>query len=198
MRNRCCSCCCCCCLHALAGLTYCAIGSLTFLDRLAAGTTKISPLLTPGTTQFELLLRWLVARQTADLGESGSDNDDEQPPPSEEQFDARYVDELPPIEPPSEESLQWAGFNGRANKAADTCYSFWNTATLAVSRRASHCYHLRQNALTRLDAGPAFSGRCGPEPPIPPGQNPAYCRGVWEGGWRATRYAHTRHRIGAC
>jgi geranylgeranyl transferase type-1 subunit beta len=43
------------------------------------------------------------------------------------------IDTLPNLPLPSEESLHWAGFNGRCNKYADTCYSFWNTATLVVS-----------------------------------------------------------------
>ena len=32
----------------------------------------------------------------------------------------------------SEEDLRCVGFNGRANKVADTCYCFWNTAALEV------------------------------------------------------------------
>jgi len=37
----------------------------------------------------------------------------------------------PPTIPPS--SLLWAGFNGRCNKVADTCYSFWVGGTLSVT-----------------------------------------------------------------
>jgi geranylgeranyl transferase type-1 subunit beta len=42
----------------------------------------------------------------------------------------------------TEQDLRWAGFNGRPNKIADTCYCFWNTGALAVrtlslSRRCS-------------------------------------------------------------
>lgn len=103
-------------------------------------TDKPAPVLTPGSEEFESLLRWLVSRQTSDLGE----DDEEQPARSnktQENLSQAVealrlngkVDALPPIEPPTEEVLQWAGFNGRSNKAADTCYSFWNTATLAVS-----------------------------------------------------------------
>ena len=33
----------------------------------------------------------------------------------------------------SEEDLSCAGFNGRLNKIADTCYCFWNTGALSVS-----------------------------------------------------------------
>ena len=31
-----------------------------------------------------------------------------------------------------DEDLQFAGFSGRPNKIADTCYCFWNTGALAV------------------------------------------------------------------
>lgn len=122
-----------------AGLTYCAIGALTFLNRFSSD--KQAPVVTPGSEEFESLVRWLVSRQTSDLGE----DDEEQPNRSSDKTQENLsqavealrlngkVDLLPPIEPPTEESLQWAGFNGRSNKAADTCYSFWNTATLAVS-----------------------------------------------------------------
>ena len=33
----------------------------------------------------------------------------------------------------SEKDLAWAGFNGRLNKIADTCYCFWNIGALSVS-----------------------------------------------------------------
>ena len=33
----------------------------------------------------------------------------------------------------SSHDLQWAGFNGRCNKVADTCYAFWVGGTLGVS-----------------------------------------------------------------
>ena len=126
---------------SLAGLTYCAIGALTFLGRLS-NNTKPVPLLTPGTEEFELLARWLVARQTSDLGEGDADEEqsnctdkaqNDLPGAIQGLHIADRVDSLPSLEPPSDGTVQWAGFNGRCNKIADTCYSFWNTATLVVS-----------------------------------------------------------------
>lgn len=35
---------------------------------------------------------------------------------------------------PDLQELQWAGFNGRCNKVADTCYSWWVGGSLAVSK----------------------------------------------------------------
>lgn len=108
------------------------------------------PLISPGSEQFESLVRWLVARQTAELGEE-DDEDEEDSSNTENPVDSnvqdlpdavdglsldKSIDMLPSILPPTEESLQWAGFNGRSNKYADTCYSFWNSATLVVSATA--------------------------------------------------------------
>lgn len=100
------------------------------------------PLLTPGTEEFELLARWLVARQTSDLGEGNADEEqsdctdkaqNDLPGAIQGLHIADRVNSLPSLEPPSDGTVQWAGFNGRCNKIADTCYSFWNTATLVVS-----------------------------------------------------------------
>lgn len=120
-----------------AGLTYAGIGALTFLGRLSKGT-KRGKLLAPGSTEFESLVKWLVSRQTSELGEEteedGDDNEIDQ-----SVYDAKEISledrilQLPETKQPEESALRWAGFNGRCNKTADTCYSFWNTGTLAVS-----------------------------------------------------------------
>lgn len=91
--------------------------------------------------------KWLVSRQTLMLHE-----EDELPMADEEPPDM-----TPKIFPPtfhvqgafpvsvadaillnasieiSTHDLQWAGFNGRCNKVADTCYAFWVGGTLGVS-----------------------------------------------------------------
>ncbi|GAA6049663.1 hypothetical protein JCM3770_005059 [Rhodotorula araucariae] len=97
-------------LEANAGPTYCAIASFSLASRL-------SSLARP-----EQLLRWLVSRQvqppprpprseTSDSEDGGDEDDD-------------AADEQTP-----EDS---AGFQGRANKPTDACYSFWNTAALTL------------------------------------------------------------------
>jgi geranylgeranyl transferase type-1 subunit beta len=40
---------------------------------------------------------------------------------------------LPDLLPQNADSLVWAGFSGRSNKIADTCYCFWVTGALDVS-----------------------------------------------------------------
>ncbi|PLB35711.1 protein geranylgeranyltransferase type I subunit CDC43 [Aspergillus candidus] len=123
-----------------SGHTYCAIGALTFLGRISPDKPTAA-LLSPETPEFNLLLRWLVARQTAELGEVASDDEEEateesSPPKAVEGLSpSEAIDQLPTISPPTAESLHWAGFNGRANKFADTCYSFWNGATLVMMNK---------------------------------------------------------------
>ncbi|KAG2419898.1 hypothetical protein HFD88_004695 [Aspergillus terreus] len=123
-----------------SGHTYCGIGALTFLGRLESDRRSV-PLLTPGTEGFESLVRWLVARQTTELGdddddESGSEVEETQDLSDRvEQLSLENIHRLPNCPVPTADSLRWAGFNGRSNKYADTCYSFWNTATLAMMGR---------------------------------------------------------------
>ncbi|KAL2795852.1 terpenoid cyclases/protein prenyltransferase alpha-alpha toroid [Aspergillus keveii] len=126
--------------EAHSGHTYCAIGALTFLDRLSSGSKRV-PLISPDSEQYESLVRWLVSRQTTELGDeedSDEDSDEGQGIDNAEDLTEAVaglrldenISKLPPMPGPSAETLQWAGFNGRCNKYADTCYSFWNTATL--------------------------------------------------------------------
>ncbi|KAL4914033.1 terpenoid cyclases/protein prenyltransferase alpha-alpha toroid [Aspergillus aurantiobrunneus] len=138
--------------EAHSGHTYCAINTLTFLDRLSNDPER-SPLVSPSSEQFESLVRWLVSRQTAELDDETEDDDEEEEEAANKgRVDSnvqglsravdglslgKSIDALPIILPPSNESLQWAGFNGRCNKYADTCYSFWNAATLEMLGRLS-------------------------------------------------------------
>ncbi|KAL5363789.1 terpenoid cyclases/protein prenyltransferase alpha-alpha toroid [Aspergillus floccosus] len=126
-----------------SGHTYCGIGALTFLGRLE-GDRKSVPLLTPGTEAYESLVRWLVARQTTELGDDDEDEDEGSTEAEETQDLSARVEQLgleenihrlPSLAVPTADSLLYAGFNGRSNKYADTCYSFWNTATLAMMDR---------------------------------------------------------------
>lgn len=119
------------------------MGALTFLAR-SSDSFKPGKLLTPGTVEFEALVRWLVARQTTELGDEDSDeedndNDTEQLRKLQHSIQGLTLEDrvlgLPDLQLPDSSDLRCAGFNGRCNKFADTCYSFWNTATLAVSQR---------------------------------------------------------------
>ncbi|KAJ5524927.1 hypothetical protein N7494_011577 [Penicillium frequentans] len=125
------------------------IGSLDFLRR--AGTdTQAVPMLSPGSEKFEILLSWLASRQTGELGEEEEEDeeDDEDDETGTSVLDTQPTEDvtrsleekiiaLPGLTALSTESIPCAGFNGRCNKFADTCYSFWNGATLMMLDRYS-------------------------------------------------------------
>ncbi|KAJ9303482.1 hypothetical protein DTO217A2_7072 [Paecilomyces variotii] len=131
--------------EAHAGLSYCAIGALSFLDQISPGIRKVN-VFTPHTTEFESLLQWLVLRQTttwnteedAEEEESHENTHDEvqqlQRDVAALSFDDR-ISSLPDLLPPGADLLKYAGFNGRENKVADTCYCFWVSGTLAMMGR---------------------------------------------------------------
>ncbi|KAL1965630.1 hypothetical protein VTN77DRAFT_5307 [Rasamsonia byssochlamydoides] len=140
--------------EAHAGLTYCAVGALSFLKWTSEAVRRIN-VLSPDTQEFASLLKWLVSRQTTELEaeEEDDDNDKDEdqdgadsvkPDPSQHAeggVEAPSLNDtiqmLPDISPPTEGSLTWAGFNGRCNKIADTCYCFWATGALAMLDRLS-------------------------------------------------------------
>ncbi|KAJ6135977.1 Terpenoid cyclases/protein prenyltransferase alpha-alpha toroid [Penicillium capsulatum] len=119
-----------------------------------ADDTRTVPLLSPGSRNFETLVGWLASRQTDDLGENEDDDSDEEGRTRETGFQHEHeqpvaakagsiedhILDLPAMTPFPAATIPCAGFNGRCNKVADTCYSFWNGATLMVSRsiRSAH------------------------------------------------------------
>ncbi|KAJ5789389.1 uncharacterized protein N7518_006400 [Penicillium psychrosexuale] len=119
-----------------SGHTYCAVGSLDFLRRTSNDLESV-PLLLAGSNQFEGLVTWLASRQTAQLEEPEEDEDYEQLEVTETGSIDDRVRRLPNIEPLGADTIPCAGFNGRCNKYADTCYSFWNGATLMMLDRYS-------------------------------------------------------------
>ncbi|CAP74307.1 Pc14g01660 [Penicillium rubens Wisconsin 54-1255] len=114
-----------------SGHTYCAIGSLDFLRR-TCNDLKPVPLLSAGSNQFEALITWLASRQTAQLEEPDEDEDEEQREVTDTGSIDNRVRGLPNVQPIGADTISCAGFNGRCNKYADTCYSFWNGATLMM------------------------------------------------------------------
>jgi geranylgeranyl transferase type-1 subunit beta len=89
----------------LGGYTFCSISALSIINMIDEGIRD-----------KELLLHFLTSRQTTVLEDDDSSDDE-----SKTQESA-----LPgPLE-------AIAGFNGRCNKPADTCYCWWIGATLKV------------------------------------------------------------------
>ena len=99
----------------------------------------------------ENMTRWLVARQTLMLQEDGedlnvdADSADPLPAPVAANelfrptfhltgaFPVSFAHISQPLPEVSLYERQWVGVNGRCNKVADTCYSFWVGGTLGVS-----------------------------------------------------------------
>ena len=104
-----------------AGMTYCALAALTLLDRVPALDD------TPG------LIRWLTTRQTPFQKKHEMDEDDLELLAIKGTPDAR--EEAEKVELCTDGRPRWGGFNGRCNKLADTCYSFWVGASLDVGPR---------------------------------------------------------------
>lgn len=107
--------------------------------------------------RLEDTVRWLVYRQTLitqddeEYGVSGNDSPTEVRLP--EFLPAHHTVTMPAAvthAPPlplriSDEEIQWAGMNGRCNKPADTCYSFWAGGALAV-RLPHHSHNIQEQA----------------------------------------------------
>ena len=108
--------------EAHGGFTYCAISALYLASPFPGQVEFSGHILREALTDFDQTLQWLVNRQTIDF----DDDDDEETDDAEKQT----IDTFPD---PSE--LPWIGMNGRTNKLADTCYSWWGTGTLAVLGR---------------------------------------------------------------
>jgi geranylgeranyl transferase type-1 subunit beta len=100
----------------------------------------------PGLTDLPLTLRWLLSRQTATLDEDAEldtyGDETDTAATSHEVHSFMDLKDGPHSDvnqdpwsnrPTTAIELQWVGFNGRCNKIADTCYSWWVGASLAVS-----------------------------------------------------------------
>ncbi|TVY85943.1 Geranylgeranyl transferase type-1 subunit beta, partial [Lachnellula willkommii] len=119
--------------EAHAGYTYCAIASLSFLNRLPSSpTSEIKSDLLPGLTNIPATIRWLVSRQVGyrDEEEDEEDEEDEDPHQSQREALAGIHKDTPLVPGLSLEDEEFVGFNGRCNKSVDTCYAFWVTASL--------------------------------------------------------------------
>ncbi|ETN38511.1 uncharacterized protein HMPREF1541_06546 [Cyphellophora europaea CBS 101466] len=108
--------------EAHAGLNFCAMATLGCLDRIYGSETSdrsvfLSPLL-----QLDANLGWMLQRQTTWVDDQDSDDED-----ADDDEEAST-----PVTPHIS-----AGFSGRCNKMADTCYCFWNVGAMALLRRES-------------------------------------------------------------
>jgi len=105
---------------------------------------------TRGLSSLSMTLHWLVSRQTTRLEEDEFYSLGDHPVASVTAHKPFHVlgavpmlatDRHPDaIVVPDLQELQWAGFNGRCNKIADTCYSWWVGGSLAVSNYSSNIW----------------------------------------------------------
>ncbi|KAL8826480.1 MAG: hypothetical protein Q9191_003781 [Dirinaria sp. TL-2023a] len=172
--------------EAHAGWTYCGVGALSLLDQLPSTPKRANDESNhecpAESSLLQRLLHWLTSRQTSVLQEDGeyevSDENATEPGPSEapdaSNAQAAVVSssEIPSSDTPSIEytpdDLLWAGFNGRCNKVADTCYSFWAGGTLAILNQV-HLMDFNANRRYLLDKTQHLIGGFGKLPGDPPG-----------------------------
>ncbi|KAK4241207.1 terpenoid cyclases/protein prenyltransferase alpha-alpha toroid [Achaetomium macrosporum] len=115
-----------------AGYAYCAISALSLLDRPVEDSTAPhrSEILHSGIRNMPGLIHWLSSRQFVYL--------EPEPPANAAEYDERADDDeevnflLPKrlSDLSLSESLRYVACNGRCNKVADTCYTWWVAGAL--------------------------------------------------------------------
>lgn len=101
-----------------AGYAYCAVAALAILDMTAQDPERPNRYLEAGIPDIPALAHWLVCRQFAYAEVENDDADAE--------------DALPDPMLPSIDGYGMVGFNGRLNKIADTCYTWWVAGALRM------------------------------------------------------------------
>ncbi|KAJ4417669.1 geranylgeranyl transferase type-1 subunit beta [Gnomoniopsis sp. IMI 355080] len=115
-----------------AGYGYCAVAALALLDRPlegGGGEGNASKAVQEGIADRKGFVGWLASRQFAYLaGESeAGDEDEDDDDPATANFRLAELSLSDSVTMP-----QFIGFNGRCNKVADTCYTWWTLGSLAV------------------------------------------------------------------
>ncbi|KAK3346103.1 terpenoid cyclases/protein prenyltransferase alpha-alpha toroid [Lasiosphaeria hispida] len=111
-----------------AGYAYCAIGALSLLDRPLEDSSASHPskILNSGIRNMPGLIHWLASRQFNYL-EPGQHDDDY----DSDEDEVNFVLPRSLADLSLEKNQRYIGYNGRCNKVADTCYSWWVGAALA-------------------------------------------------------------------
>ncbi|KAG9236909.1 terpenoid cyclases/protein prenyltransferase alpha-alpha toroid [Amylocarpus encephaloides] len=123
--------------EAHAGYTYCAIASLSFLNRLPNTSSSLSGPVAghdklPGLTNIPATIHWLVSRQVGYREEEESDEGGELSQRDQRNALAGVYKDEPLVPGLSLEDEEFIGFNGRCNKNVDTCYAFWVGGSLDI------------------------------------------------------------------
>ena len=122
-------------ISCVAGWTYCAVACLELLGRLPSQGKH-----TDCGFSLDRLLHWLAARQISCPEEPDSEDE-----AAESKYAAATECALQDGETGAfplrinPQDLYCAGLNGRCNKPADTCYSFWVVGALQVGQLGLPC-----------------------------------------------------------
>ncbi len=188
---------------SVAGLTYAGVSALSLLGRLSRkGTTSIEGK-TMSSDFIDDLTRWLISRQTLMLHEDGESNMAEETPPdpTPRMFPPKFhvmgaypaqAEAVPPLVHPSievsDEQMRWVGVNGRSNKVADTCYTFWVGGSLAVSILSSFglLFSVTAKLMAFPDTKQSLSPRFQRHTALSIGQNTAHDWRLWKDAWRSS------------
>lgn len=117
-----------------AGYAYCAVAALALLDRPSEGGGGGSgKALDEGVADTPALAKWLSSRQFVYVQNANGDDDDDDDDDDPETANFRLADlSLAANDDHDAPAAQHIGFNGRCNKIADTCYTWWTLGALAV------------------------------------------------------------------
>lgn len=132
-----------------AGYGYCAVAALALLDRPLEGGSgggndnmnnkkkeeegMAGKAIHEGIANRKGFVSWLASRQFAYLApEDEADNDDDEEEEDDPATANFRIADLSLSSDPEATMPQLIGFNGRCNKVADTCYTWWTLGSLAV------------------------------------------------------------------
>ena len=159
--------------EAHSGLNYCAVGALSFLSTLPSPGHDSAIFRTIQETygkkiDLEACIKWMLLRQTTYI-EDDEDEDDE----DNEQIHTKTSFPSKTTTTKDRNSFTTTseplnvGFNGRTNKIADTCYSFWNLGALAIlgKQHLIDQEHLRHYLLTKVQHPIGGFGKAVGDPP---------------------------------
>lgn len=148
------------------------------------------------------LIRWLVGRQTLMLQEDEESNvvDEEPSEPTTQMFPPKfhvtgaYPAKMEAVVPSAQTSIEvspgeirWVGVNGRCNKVADTCYTFWVGGSLGVrpdSPFVSPCLGIAELKML-VDTKQGISPRFQWYSALSLGEDTTYDRRLWKDAWRS-------------
>jgi geranylgeranyl transferase type-1 subunit beta len=180
--------------EAHGGFTFCAIAALYFAGRLPPDIypshSESGPTGPTAPSDLDYTIQWLISRQTLTLEE-----DDEEETQGDEtdnkdtchdshsimvmhEFESERGEKTyeSRLEPPD---IRWVGYNGRPNKIADTCYTWWVAGALDVSFCLKDSWTIPSLTIF-LDPQACPSLRHGSWATIPPRKDAAPNRRLWK------------------